>query len=378
MKIKCQKILLEKHFGCTRFIYNWALSLKVQAYEKDNTKNSCFDLIRALTSLKKIEEYKWLYEVSSSSLQQSIRHLDSAFVKFFNKKNKFPKFKNKKNNKKSYSVPSAVSINFDIHKIYIPKFKEGINIKVDRTFEGKIKTCTVKQTPTNKYFISILVETPELIPLKPKVEEKTSIGIDLGIKDFAIMSTGEKIENQRNLKKLLPRLKVLQRRASKKKLGSNNRAKANLKVALLHEKIKNRRKDFLHKLSHRLTHDNQVSTLCLETLCVKDMMQNYKLAQAISDVSWGEFNRQLSYKSEWYGKNILRINRYQPSSKICSCGYVKEDLTLSDRKWTCRICNTTHDRDILAANNIKKFALEEQNLVYTGLGKSVELVELST
>lgn len=367
-----QETLIQKHFGCARFIYNWALTLKKQSYENENNKLSCFDLIRALTPLKNNEEYKWLCEVSNSALQQSIRHLDVAFSKFFKKRTSFPKFKNKKNNKKSYSIPSTVKINFNIHKIFLPKFREGINFRLDRTFEGKIKTCTVKQTPTNKYFISILVETAEDIPLKPKVNDKTAIGIDLGIKYFATFSTGEKIENQRNLKKLLPRLKVLQKRASKKKLGSNNRAKANLKVALLHEKIKNRRKDFLHKLSHRLTHDNQVDTLCLETLAVKDMLKNHKLAQSICDVSWREFNRQLDYKSEWYGKNIIRIDRYQPSSKICNCGNIKDDLKLSDRTWTCQGCNTTHDRDILAANNIKNIALKN-----SGLGKPIELVELS-
>lgn len=369
-----QKILLAKHFGCNRFVYNWALSLKINAYEQYNKKMSCLDLIKELTYLKKNK--LWLSEIDSQSLQQSIRHLDNAFTKFFREKGGFPKFKSKKNNSKSYSIPQRIKVNFDNNKIFIPKIGKT-NFRLDRTFEGKIKTCTIKQTPTNKYFISILVETPNSIPVKPKVEEKTSIGIDLGIKDFAILSTGEKIANQRNLKQLLPRLKVLQKRASKKKIGSNNRKKANLKVALTHEKITNRRKDFLHKLSHRLTHDNQVNTLCLETLNVAGMIKNHCLAQAISDVSWSKFNRQLEYKTEWYGKNLLRIGRFQPSSKICSCGYIKNDLTISDREWICPKCKIKHDRDILAANNIKRFALQDQNLVYTGLGKSDELVELS-
>lgn len=367
-----QQELLSKHFGCARFIYNWALSLKIKKYEDENKNISCFDLIRELTPLKNKEEYKWLYEVDNQSLQQSIRHLDNAFNKFFKEKIGFPKFKNKKHDKKSYSTILNVKINFDSHKVIIPKFQEGISFRLDRTFDGKIKTCTIKQTPTNKYFISILVETPNEIPLKPKIKEDTSVGIDLGIKDFAILSTGEKIENQRNLKELLPRLKVLQRRASKKKIGSNNRKKANLKVALLHEKIKNCRKDFLHKLSYRLTHDNQVNALCLETLGVKNMMKNHILAQAISDVSWSEFNRQLEYKSEWYGKNILRIGQFEPSSKMCSCGFINKELKLSDRIWTCSKCGLTNDRDILAANNIKNIALKN-----SGLGKPVELVELS-
>lgn len=372
-----QKILLAKHFGCVRFIYNWALALKIENYEKDNKKMSCFDLMKAMTPLKQKEEFSWLYEVSNPALQQSIRHLDNAFTGFFRDKKGFPKFKSKKDNNKSYSIPENVKIDFDKNKIILPKFREGIKIRVDRTFEGNIKTCTVKQTPTNKYFISIVVETQDLIPVKPKINEKTSIGVDLGIKDFAILSTGEKIANQKNLKKILPRLKVLQKRASKKQMGSNNRKKSNLKVALIHEKIANRRKDFLHKLSHRLTNDNQIDTLCLETLNVAGMVKNHCLAQAISDASWSKFNRQLEYKSEWYGKNILRIGRFQPSSKICTCGYIKNDLTLADRIWECPICSVKHDRDILAANNIKRFALQEQNLVYTGLGKPNELVELS-
>lgn len=353
-----QKILLAKHFGCTRFIYNWALNLKIKAYEDNKTNLSCFDVIKKLTPLKRQEEYVWLYEVSNASLQQSISHVDCAFKKFIKNGQGFPKFKNKKSNKKSYSIPNKTRVDFENNKIHFLKFKEGVNFRADRTFEGKIKTCTIKQTSTNKYFISVLVDDGLEEPKKKIIEANTSVGIDLGIKYFATLSTGEKIDNQRNLKKLLSRLKAFQKRASKKQLGSNNRAKANLKLALLHEKIKNRRKDFLHKLSHRLTHDNQVNTLCLETLAVKDMMQNKLLAQSIGDVSWSEFNRQLEYKSKWSGKNILRIDRYQPSSKICSCGYIKEDLILSDRSWICQSCNTTHDRDILAANNIKNFALQ--------------------
>lgn len=372
-----QKVLLAKHFGCVRFVYNWALSLKIKEYENNKKHLSCFDIIKKLTLLKKQEEHSWLYEVSNASLQQSIAHMDCAFNKFLKNNQGFPKFKNKKNNRKSYSVPDKTRVDFNKHKVYIFKFREGINFRLDRKFEGKIKSCTIKQTPTNKYFISILVETQDAFPQKSNIDKKTSIGIDLGIKHFAVLSTGEKIENKRNLKSLLPRLKVLQKRASKKITGSNNRDKANLKVALLHEKIANRRKDFLHKLSHRLTHDNQVNTLCLETLNVKSMVQNSELAQIIFDVSWGEFNRQLNYKSDWYGKNILRIGRFEPSSKICNkCGYAKSDLTLSDRSWACPDCFTEHDRDINASINIKKIALQTQNL-FTGLGKPAELVELS-
>ncbi len=376
---KEQEILLAKHFGCTRFIYNWGLAKKIEEYEKNEKRLSFFDLCKELTILKNQEEYKWLYEVSNPALQYSLRHLDNAFTRFFREKKGFPKFKSKKNNKYSYSLPEKVKIDFENQKAILPKFKKPLKIRIDRTFEGKIKTCTIKKTPTNKYFIFVLVETNGVIPKKPKIEEQTAIGIDLGIKDFAILSTGEKIENQKNLAKLMPRLKVLQKRASRKQKGSNNRKKANLRLALLHEKITNRRNDFLHKLSHRLTHDNQVNTLCLETLNVEGMIKNHKLAQAISDVSWSKFNDYLEYKTEWYGKNLIRIGRFEPSSKICSvCGSINNELKLSDREWTCKSCNTHHDRDYNAAKNILKFALQQQNLVYTGQGMPVESVELPT
>lgn len=374
---KEQEDLFLKHFNNVRFIYNWGLEKKIKEYEQNNKSLSYFNLAKELTVLKQNKQYSWLYEVANSSLQQSLRHLDNAFTKFFREKKGFPKFKSKKNNKQSYTLPIGVKIDFDTQRIYLPKFKKTIKVKIDRKFCGKIKTCTIKKTPTNKYFISVLVETTDIIPKKPKIEEKTAIGIDLGIKDFAILSTGEKIENQKNLAKLMPKLKVLQKRASKKQKGSNNRKKANLRLALLHEKVTNRRNDFLHKLSHRLTHDNQVNTLCLETLNVQGMIKDHRLAQAISDVSRSKFNDYLDYKTEWYGKNLIRIGQFEPSSKVCSvCGNINNELKLSDREWSCKNCHTHHDRDVNASKNILKFALQQQNLVYTGQDMSVESAEL--
>ena len=374
---KEQEDLFLKHFNNVRFIYNWGLEKKIKEYEQNNKSLSYFNLAKELTVLKQNKQYSWLYEVANSSLQQSLRHLDNAFTKFFREKKGFPKFKSKKNNKQTYTLPIGVKIDFDTQRIYLPKFKKTIKVKIDRKFCGKIKTCTIKKTPTNKYFISVLVETTDIIPKKPKIEEKTAIGIDLGIKDFAILSTGEKIENQKNLAKLMPKLKVLQKRASRKQKGSNNHKKANLRLALLHEKVTNRRNDFLHKLSHRLTHDNQVNTLCLETLNVQGMIKNHRLAQAISDVSWSKFNDYLDYKTEWYGKNLIRIGQFEPSSKVCSvCGNINNELKLSDREWSCENCHTHHDRDVNASKNILKFALQQQNLVYTGQGMPVESAEL--
>lgn len=376
---KEQTDLFAKHFGCVRFIYNWGLSKKIEEYQKNKRSLSYFDLSKELTLLKKQEEYKWLREVSVSALQQSLRHLDNAFTKFFREKKGFPNFKTKKNNLNSYSLPEKVKIDFKNKKIILPKFKNGIKTKIDRIFEGKIKTCTIKKTSTNKYFITMLVLDENLFPIKPVIEEKTSIGIDLGLKTFATLSTGEKIENQKYLIKFTPRLKILQKRLSKKEKNSKNYTKAKLKLALLHEKINNCRNDFLHKLTHRLTHDNQMNTLCLETLNVKGMIKNHNLARSINDVAWSKFNEYIDYKTKWYGKNLIRIGRFEPSSKICSvCGNINNDLKLWDREWVCPVCKSDLDRDTNAAKNILKFALQQQNLVYSGQGMPVESVESST
>ena len=227
-------------------------------------------------------------------------------------------------------------------------------------------------------FVVLTVDENIKTPDKPIVTEDTTIGIDLGIKDFAILSDGRKFANPKYLLKNLKRLQVLQKRLSRKQKGSKNREKARLKVALQHEKITNLRKDFLHKITYKLTHENQVNTICLETLSVSNMLKNHKLARSISDVSWSSFNDLIDYKAELYGKNILRIGKFEPSSKLCTCGYKNNNLNLKDREWTCPICNTHHDRDILAANNIKRFALQEQNLVYTGLGRPEEHVDSLT
>jgi putative transposase len=210
------------------------------------------------------------------------------------------------------------------------------------------------------------------MPSKPKVTEGNSVGIDLGIKDFLVTSEGEIIDNPKFLRNSIDRLKVLQRRASKKQKGSSNKKKANNRVALLHEKISNKRQDFLHKVSSRLVSENK--TICLENLGVSNMMKNHNLAQAISDVSWSEFNRMIEYKSEWYGVNILRIGRFTPSSKTCECGVINKDLKLSDRVWECKSCGQVNERDLLAARNIKKFALYKEQ---SGQELPVEPVEMS-
>jgi len=356
---KAQAELINKHCGCARFIYNFGLNAKIETYQKEKKSLTCIDIGNLLPDLKK--QNIWLKEVNSQSLQMSLRNLDNAYQKFFREKKGFPKFKSKKDNKQSFQIPQHSNIDFSNNLLFIPKFKKGIKIVLHRKFEGKIKTITISKTCTNKYFASILVDTTDIIPNKTPISENKAIGIDLGIKHFATLSNGIKIENPKHLKKSLTRLKTLQQRLSKKVKGSNNRNKARLKVAKQYEKVTNQRNDFLHKLSTSLL--NQYDTLCLETLSVKDLIERKELSQAISDCSWSNFNSMLEYKANWYGKNILRLGRFEPSSKICSCGIINNELTLSDRKWTCKACGLTHDRDILASCNILKYCFHKQNII---------------
>ena len=364
--------ILNKHLGCVRFIYNWALSEKIKAYQ-NKQKLSCFDLSKIVTKLKKEPKTIWLSEVNAQCLQQSINHLDHAFTRFFREKKGFPKFKSK-HRKSSFSYPQNIKVNWNNSTVKLPKIGE-VRFFNSRQFEGKIKTCTVSKTTRGQYFISILVETIDNIPQKASISEASAIGVDLGITHFATISTGEKIDNPRYLNRSLKKLKYLQRRHSKKKKGSNNRRKHCLRLAKVHEKVRNQRNDFLHKVSTRLIRENQ--TIILEDLNVSGMLKNHCLARSISDVSWSKFIEYLKYKSEWYGKNLLFIGRFEPSSKMCSCGIVNKNLTLSDRIWTCDSCNAIHDRDILASQNIKRFGLQDQNLVYTGTDCAGELGEVS-
>ena len=370
-----QKVLIEQHFGCCRFVYNWGLEQKIKAYEL-NQKINCFDLIKQLTILKHKKEYIWLKDVYSQSLQMSIRNLDNAFTTFFKAQNKFPKFKSKYSINKSYQCPQNVKIDFDNNLIQIPKIKK-VRSAIHRKFKGNIKTCTISKTSTNRYFISILVETLGDFPVKPAIKEETSIGIDLGIKDYIITSNGLKIDNPKYLRKSEQRLKVLQGRFSRSRRNTKRREKIRILLAKQHEKIANQRKDFLHKLTCRLTHEKQVDTFCIEDLNIKGMLKNHCLAKSISDASWNKFIEFLTYKSDWYGKNIIKIGRFEPSSKLCSnCGNYYKELKLSERMWKCSKCNKEHDRDINAAVNIKKFGLIPK-LGLGGTGSSINKAFLS-
>jgi len=360
---KQQEELILKHMGCSRWFYNYGLNKKITSYQETGKGLSKFDIQKDLPELKKKEETYWLKEVNSQTLQASLENLDKAFTRFFKEKKGFPKFKSKKDNRQSFSIPQNTIIDFDNKKLSLPKFKSEIKIKIDRTFEGIVKTSTISKTPTGKYFISILVELQQELPNKKPLDEKQAIGIDLGIKTFATLSNGMEIDNPKHLKKSLKKLKKQQRKVSKKVKGSNNRKKSVKKLAILHEKVTNRRNDFLHKISHFLV--KNFDTLCLETLKSSNMMKNHKLAQALSDVSIGKFNQLIDYKSELFGTNILRIGQFEPSSKMCSCGIINKELKLSQRVWTCSSCEKTHNRDVLAANNIKHFAFTKNNTAGT-------------
>lgn len=344
---KEQSILIDKHIGSCRFLYNLALETKQVVYAGNRVNLSCFDLIKQLPDLKK--ECEWLKEVNAQSLQASITNLDAAYTNFFKGRADFPKFKSKNKSNQSFNIPQSIKL--ENNKLIIPKFKKGIDIIQHRTFDGKIKQVTISKTPTNKYFASILVETTDELVSKNKITKENTVGVDLGIKDFLTTSIGEKIANPKLLKKSLSKLKYIQSKYSRK-----NGKRTKIKLQKLHEKIANQRKDFLHKVSTKLVKSHD--TIALETLKVKNMVKNHNLAQAILDASWGTFVRMIEYKANWYGTNIIRIGTFEPSSKTCSkCGAINKELKLSNREWYCKNCNSTHDRDINAAVNIKNFAL---------------------
>jgi len=365
---KLQSELINKHIGSCRFIYNLALETKRLAYSGNNHNLSCFDLMNQLPELKK--ECIWLKEINAQSLQQAITNLDTAYTRFFKSQGDFPKFK-KKSSRQSYKIPQNVIVDFENNKLIIPKFKKkGINIVIDREFKGVIKQATISKTPTGKYFVSVLVETDIHNQEKAVIKEKTTIGIDLGIKSFLVTSDGQTFDNPKYLKKAQSKLKYVQSKYSKK-----NGKRTRHRLALLHEKVANQRKDFLQKTSTMLikNHDN----IAIEDLNIKGMLKNHCLAGSISDVGWGMFIDMLEYKAEWYGNNILRIGRFDPSSKMCSCcGNVNKELTLADREWTCAKCNTKHDRDKNAAINIKNFALRNHLSVERTLKNQNELPTL--
>ena len=359
-----QELILAKTFGCARFAYNYMLRLRTDAWMQRQERIGYHETSAALTALKKQPEYAWLNEVSSVPVQQALRHLQTAFNNFFARRAKYPTFKKKDGAQSAEYTTSAFK--WDGSTLHIAKMDAALNVRFSRTIPkaAKVTTVTVSRDCAGRYFVSMLCTDQ----VRAKAPVAAKVGIDLGLSHFAILSTGEKIAAPNAFRKNEEKLAKLQRRCAKKTKGSANRKKAKLKVAKLHAKITDFRKDFLHKLSTRLVNENQV--IAIETLAVSNMQKNHCLAKSISDASWSEFVRQLEYKSLWYGRELVGIDRWYPSSKRCSdCGHTVKKMPLSVREWTCQECGTIHDRDINAARNVLA-----AGLAVSALGESVNPV----
>ena len=354
---KEQEKYLQKCFGCVRFIYNRMLSDKIDYYNKTRQRLD-------ITPAQYKKEYPWLKEVDSLALANAQINLQKAYDNFFNSRETgFPKFKSKKDNYQSYttnfvntSIGGNIIVSFDDNKIKLPKLK-WVKAKLHRRFDGKIKSVTISQVPSGKYYASVLVETKHI----PMESTGNMIGIDLGIKDLLITSNGEKFNNPHIAKKYENKLAKEQRRLSRKQKGSKNYQKQRIKVAKTYEKMRNVRIDNLHKISHKLINENQV--IISEDLAISNMVKNHNLAKAVLNCSWYELTQQLQYKSEWNNRQYIKIGRYVPSSQACNiCGYTnKKTKNLAVREWTCPECGTVHDRDINAAINILNEGL---NILY--------------
>jgi putative transposase len=352
-----QESLLRRTMGCARLVYNRALAVRTEAWYKDQKRVGYAETSSMLTEWKKTEELDFLNEVSCVPLQQCLRQLQTAYTNFFDGRAKYPNFKKKRNGGSAEFTKSAFK--FKNGQVYLAKCAQELPIRWSRTLPAGAtpSTITVKLSPSGRWSVSILVDVE--IETLPKSDNQ--VGIDLGITSLLALSTGEKIANPKGFKAKYRKLRRAQKALSRKQKGSNNRHKARLKVARVHQEIADARKDSLHKLTTRLVRENQ--TIAVENLAVKNMVKNPKVALAISDASWGELVRQLEYKCGWGGRTLIKIDRWFPSSKRCgNCGHIVEKMPLNIREWNCPNCGTHHDRDINAAKNILAAGLAVERL----------------
>ena len=351
-----QKVMFAKTFGCVRFVYNWALETKSRLWKEEKKNISCYELQNLMAATLK-KENEWLNEVSSHALCFSIKNMDKAYQNFFKHGARFPNFKSR-HDRQAFHSDQTHSVDFEKSMLHIAKVR-NIKTVFHRIFKGTIKDVTISKEKDGRYYASILVDTTaQPLPKRP-VSPDTTIGIDTGLKTFAVCSNGEEFATPHFQRKQKRKLKLLSRRLSKKQKGSRAFDKTKQKIARVHSKIAHQRMDYLHKITYRLTHENQVNTICVEDLNVKGMVRNKHLAYDISDAGIGMFYTMLAYKCEWYGVNLVKIGRFEPSSKQCSCcGYINKTLRLCERHWVCPDCGTIHDRDYNASVNIRNFGLE--------------------
>ena len=343
---------IDKQLGCCRFVYNNCLAFRKDSYQNEHISVSSSEAVKHITVLKKDNE--WLKHVHSKVLQQSVRDMNQAYDNFFKLHRGFPKFKSKHDNRQSCRFPKDAFIGVRGNRIDLIKVLKDIHFKCSRNDErylnrnqDKVKSITLSKEPNGKFYLSVLIDKP----LRQVPQSSSMVGLDLGIKDFAVTSDGQVIENFHFKKNEESRLKRLQHQISKKIVGSKNREKARLRFAKLNEKIRNKKLNFLRDVTNHLIDENQV--IVMEDLNVKGMVRNHKLAESISEVNWGEFRRILAYKAAWHGRQLVFIDRFYPSSKRCNhCGYIYKELTLKDRQWVCPECGSLIDRDYNAALNI--------------------------